>query len=174
MAGPELIDNPDETGDLLRLGLHRLPIGGFPLLRSLAPVLASCDGAIDLGRGLGIVLPGLTAALTLRPSAPTRADSAPTRADSASRPRDVLDRARVVQPGDGPGIDVAAGGALIQLSRPARRQPGNDLQGEPGLAWRGVCRARRIGRSLIGQEDSARRARTYASLRLRCCGPRQT
>ena len=53
------------------LGLHRLPTGGFPLLRSLAPVLASCDGAIDLGRGLDIVLPGLTAALTPRgPSAP--------------------------------------------------------------------------------------------------------
>ena len=33
----ELVDNPDETDDLLRLGLHRLPIGEFPLLRSLAP-----------------------------------------------------------------------------------------------------------------------------------------
>ena len=33
----ELIENPDETDDLLRLGLHRLPIGQFPLLRSLAP-----------------------------------------------------------------------------------------------------------------------------------------
>ena len=74
--GRELIDNPDETDDLLRLGLHRLPIGGFPLLRSLAPVLATYDGAIDLGRGLDIVLPGLTTALTLRPSAPTRANSA--------------------------------------------------------------------------------------------------
>ena len=33
----ELVDNPDETGDLLRLGLYRLPPGDFPLLRSLAP-----------------------------------------------------------------------------------------------------------------------------------------
>ena len=33
----ELIENPDETDDLLRLGLHRLPIREFPLLRSLAP-----------------------------------------------------------------------------------------------------------------------------------------
>ena len=33
----ELVDNPDETDDLLRLGLHRLPIGEFPLLRGLAP-----------------------------------------------------------------------------------------------------------------------------------------
>ena len=33
----ELVDNPDETDDLLRLGLHRLPLAEFPLLRSLAP-----------------------------------------------------------------------------------------------------------------------------------------
>ena len=26
----EFVDNPDETDDLLRLGLHRLPIGEFP------------------------------------------------------------------------------------------------------------------------------------------------
>jgi hypothetical protein len=37
----ELIDNPDETDDMPRLGLHRLPIREFPLLRSLAAVLAS-------------------------------------------------------------------------------------------------------------------------------------
>ena len=30
----ELTVSPDETDDLLRLGLHRLPIGDFPLLRS--------------------------------------------------------------------------------------------------------------------------------------------
>ena len=41
----ELIENPDETDDLLRLGLHRLPIREFPVLRSLAPALASYDGA---------------------------------------------------------------------------------------------------------------------------------
>jgi len=40
----ELIDNPDETDDMPRLGLHRLPIREFPLLRSLAAVLASYDG----------------------------------------------------------------------------------------------------------------------------------
>jgi AcrR family transcriptional regulator len=33
----ELVENPDETDDLLRLGLHRLPIAEFPLLRGLAP-----------------------------------------------------------------------------------------------------------------------------------------
>ena len=63
----ELIDNPDETDDLLRLGLHRLPIREFPLLRSLAPVLASYDGAAELERGLDILLTGL--ADTLPPQA---------------------------------------------------------------------------------------------------------
>jgi AcrR family transcriptional regulator len=60
----EIVDNPDETDDLLRLGLHRLPPGEFPLLRSLAPVLAAYDGAAELERGLDILLTGLTATLT--------------------------------------------------------------------------------------------------------------
>ena len=60
----ELIDNPDETDDLLRLGLHRLPITEFPLLRSLAPALAAYDGAAELERGLDILLTGLAATLT--------------------------------------------------------------------------------------------------------------
>ena len=59
----ELVDNPDETDDLLRLGLHRPPIGEFPLLRSLAPVLAAYDGAAELERGLDILLTGLAATL---------------------------------------------------------------------------------------------------------------
>jgi len=61
----ELVEKPEETDDLLRLGLHRLPIGEFPLLRSLAPVLAAYDGAAELERGLDILLTGLT--LTLAP-----------------------------------------------------------------------------------------------------------
>jgi AcrR family transcriptional regulator len=60
----ELIEKPEETDDLLRLGLHRLPIGDFPLLRSLAPVLASYNGAAELERGLDILLTGLTTTLT--------------------------------------------------------------------------------------------------------------
>jgi AcrR family transcriptional regulator len=60
----ELIDNPDETDDLLRLGLHRLPIRDFPLLRSLAPALAAYDGAAELERGLDILLTGLATTLT--------------------------------------------------------------------------------------------------------------
>jgi AcrR family transcriptional regulator len=64
----ELIENPEETDDLLRLGLHRLPIREFPLLRSLAPALARYDGGAELERGLDILLAGLTAALS--PSRP--------------------------------------------------------------------------------------------------------
>src|ERR1017187_5645886 len=59
----ELVENPDETDDVLRLGLHRLPIGEFPLLRSLARALASYDGAAELERGLDILLTGLTTTL---------------------------------------------------------------------------------------------------------------
>jgi AcrR family transcriptional regulator len=66
----ELVENPDETDDLLRLGLYRLPIGEFPLLRGLAPVLAAYDGAAELERGLDILLTGLAA--TLSPSGESR------------------------------------------------------------------------------------------------------
>jgi AcrR family transcriptional regulator len=66
----ELIDNPDETDDLLRLGLHRLPLKQFPLLRSLAPALATYDGAAELERGLDILITGL--ATTLSPDTTTR------------------------------------------------------------------------------------------------------
>jgi hypothetical protein len=52
------------SDDLLRLGLHRLPIGEFPLLRSLAPALASYNGAAELERGLDILLTGLLSTLT--------------------------------------------------------------------------------------------------------------
>ncbi|MDV6271627.1 TetR/AcrR family transcriptional regulator C-terminal domain-containing protein [Rhodococcus globerulus] len=70
----ELVERPDEHDDLLRLGLHRLPIGDFPLLRSLAPVLASYDGATELERGLDILITGLTATLP-HPDSPAPAVS---------------------------------------------------------------------------------------------------
>ena len=57
----ELVDNPEETDDLLRLGLHRLPLKEFPLLRGLAADLANYDGAAELERGLDILLTGLRA-----------------------------------------------------------------------------------------------------------------
>jgi AcrR family transcriptional regulator len=55
----ELVDNPEETDDLLRLGLHRLPISDFPLLRGLASTLADYDGAAELEMGLDILIDGL-------------------------------------------------------------------------------------------------------------------
>jgi AcrR family transcriptional regulator len=55
----EIVHNPEETDDLLRLGLHRLPLREFPRLRALAPVLAAYDGATELERGLDLLLTGL-------------------------------------------------------------------------------------------------------------------
>jgi AcrR family transcriptional regulator len=60
----ELVENPDETDDLLRLGMHRLPLSEFPLLRSLAHALACYDGATELERGLDILITGLVATLS--------------------------------------------------------------------------------------------------------------
>jgi AcrR family transcriptional regulator len=75
----ELVDNPDETDDLLRLGLHRLPVREFPLLRGLAPVLAGYDGVAELERGLDILLAGLMTTLTLPDVAARTAAPAPAR-----------------------------------------------------------------------------------------------
>ena len=60
----EIIERPEETDHVLRLGLHRLAITEFPVLRALAPALATYDGAAELDRGLDLLLPGLTATLT--------------------------------------------------------------------------------------------------------------
>ena len=60
----EVIERPEETDHVLRLGLHRLAITEFPHLRALAPALASYDGAAELDRGLDLLLTGLTATLT--------------------------------------------------------------------------------------------------------------
>ena len=59
----EQIHNPDETDDLLRLGLQHLPLTQFPRLRSLATALATYDGAAELDEGLTIVLAGLRSQL---------------------------------------------------------------------------------------------------------------
>jgi AcrR family transcriptional regulator len=67
----EVIERPEETDHVIRLGLHRFAITEFPLLRALAPALASYDGAAELDRGLDLLLPGLTATLT-RPDQPPR------------------------------------------------------------------------------------------------------
>ena len=60
----EVIERPEETDDVLRLGLHRLTITEFPQVRALASALGSYDGAAELDRGLDLLLIGLTATLT--------------------------------------------------------------------------------------------------------------
>lgn len=60
----EIVERPEETDDVLRLGLYRLPLEEFPLVRELAPVLADYDGAAELERGLDILLTGLAANLS--------------------------------------------------------------------------------------------------------------
>ncbi len=66
------VENPYATDDLLRLGLHRLLIGEFPVIRGLATVPAFYDGAAELERGLDILLTGLTSALPSPASARPR------------------------------------------------------------------------------------------------------
>jgi AcrR family transcriptional regulator len=61
----EQVHDPDETTDLLRLGLNRLPAREFPRLRSLAGALAGYDGARELEEGLDVVLGGLRRRLDL-------------------------------------------------------------------------------------------------------------
>ena len=59
----ERVLDPDETDDLLRLGLHRLPAREFPRIRALATELAGYDGRQELDEGLDIVLGGLRRSL---------------------------------------------------------------------------------------------------------------
>ncbi|RFZ18986.1 Tetracycline repressor protein class A from transposon 1721 [Mycobacterium marinum] len=56
----EVVERPEETDDVLRIGLHRLPITEFPHLRALAPNLASYDGAAELDRFLTLLITDLT------------------------------------------------------------------------------------------------------------------
>jgi len=67
----EIVENPEETDDLLRLGLHRLPLREFPRLRALASVLAAYDGAAELERGMDTLFTGLHA--QLHPTSPSPA-----------------------------------------------------------------------------------------------------
>jgi AcrR family transcriptional regulator len=113
----ELVDNPDETDDLLRLGLHRLPIGEFPLLRSLAPVLAAYDGAAELERGLDILLTGL--AITLPPPAGARPASPAGALSGADQLADVS------PPEPGRGV------VRMRLGDPAVQRDGGTGDGRP-------------------------------------------
>jgi AcrR family transcriptional regulator len=55
----ERVQDPEESDDLLRLGLHRLPLREFPRLRALAGELSGYDGERELDEGLDIILAGL-------------------------------------------------------------------------------------------------------------------
>jgi len=55
----EVVADPDETDDLLRLGLHGLPPRQFPHVRALASELSHYDGAAELDHGLNILFTGL-------------------------------------------------------------------------------------------------------------------
>jgi hypothetical protein len=68
----EVVADPEESDDLLRLGLHRLPPREFPHIRRLASELADYDGATELDQGLDIMLTGLRGQLhpRARPGAP--------------------------------------------------------------------------------------------------------
>lgn len=66
----EIVERPEETDEVLRLGLHRLPITEFPNLRELAPVLAAYDGAAELDRGLDLLLGALASNLGPRGLSP--------------------------------------------------------------------------------------------------------
>ena len=68
----EIVERPEETDDVLRLGLHRLPITEFPHVRALAPVFACYDGAAELDRALDILLPALAADLPGKRRAPRK------------------------------------------------------------------------------------------------------
>ena len=85
----ELIENPDEADDLLRLGMHRLPLSEFPLLRGLAHALACYDGAAELERGLDILIIGLAATLPPagggHPAGSAATDAADDLSDDGSR-----------------------------------------------------------------------------------------
>ncbi|TWF80673.1 TetR family transcriptional regulator [Pseudonocardia hierapolitana] len=63
----ERAHGPDEGDDLLRLGLHRLPVPEFPRLRALAGELAAYDGERELDEGLDVILTGLRPRTTVSP-----------------------------------------------------------------------------------------------------------
>lgn len=66
----EVVERPEESDDVLRLGLHRLTITEFPHVRAVASALGSYDGAAELDRGLDLLFIGLAA--TLPPIKPVR------------------------------------------------------------------------------------------------------
>lgn len=56
----EVVVDQEEADDLLRTGLHRLPLREFPRLRGLASALVEYDGGEELDHSVTILLSGLT------------------------------------------------------------------------------------------------------------------
>lgn len=67
----EVVERPEETDDVLRLGLHRLAITEFPQVRRLAFALATHDGAAELDHALDLLLIGLTATMSAPDGSPS-------------------------------------------------------------------------------------------------------
>ncbi|GAA4960909.1 TetR/AcrR family transcriptional regulator C-terminal domain-containing protein [Kineococcus glutinatus] len=59
----EFVADPEEHDDLLRLGLHHLPLRQFPVVRSLASEIGRYDGAAQLDRGLDVLLTSFAKAI---------------------------------------------------------------------------------------------------------------
>src|SRR6185436_15764570 len=72
----EVVERPEETDDVLRLGLHRLAITEFPQVRRLAFALATHDGAAELDHALDLLLIGLTATMSA-PDGPVSRHASP-------------------------------------------------------------------------------------------------
>ena len=67
----EHVTNPEDTEDLLRLGLHRLSPEKFPQLRTLGAALTGYDPAAQLDLGVDLMLTGLATYLQPTPPHPT-------------------------------------------------------------------------------------------------------
>lgn len=61
----EVVERPEESDAVLRLGLHRLAITEFPQVRALAAALGSYNGSAELDRGLDLLLIGLAATVSV-------------------------------------------------------------------------------------------------------------
>jgi len=64
----ETVTDPEESRDLLRLGLRRLPATDFVHIRTLEAELGTYDGAAELAFGLDILLTGIDDTLNNPPS----------------------------------------------------------------------------------------------------------
>lgn len=63
----EVVDNPEESEALLRVGLQRLPLSRFPRLRGLAAEISGYDDTAALDECLDTVLTGIRADLARQP-----------------------------------------------------------------------------------------------------------